>query len=532
MTDARSAGAAAPVGLSRRQLLIGGLLVGLGACGVDPSTSSVDSPQPDDRITGGLLRVGMVGGSNDLVDGQYITAKTDIARLVAGWESLATYDDRFAVSFEDGLAETVESSSPDTYVIRIRDGIEFHNGKTLGADDVVYSFRRAIDPELGIQPALASLLDPGGIVKIDRRTVRIELRQPAVTFLDLLALYAFGMVPDGYTREDPEQVGTGPFRLTSFTPGVESRHVRHPNYWQSGKPYLDEVHIIDFADPTALVNALLAGQVDCICDVPFGQAAMVAERDGLAVLESRGGTWLPLTMAVDQPPFDDVRVRQAFRLMVDRGEMVERVLSGHGRVANDMYAPLDPCYPADLPQRVQDIEQAKRLLADAGQSALEIDLYAPNDISGLAEMAMVFADHARRADVTVNVHVLPGGEYWGEQYTKRTFATGFWGTRAYLPQVPLSSLHDSVYPETHWPPAGSDFADTYLRALSTIDDEERCSLIRQMQEEEHRDGGNIIAFFSNLVDAHRTSVRGFVGRPNVLNLDHYGHGFKDVWLAG
>lgn len=472
----------------------------------------------------------MIGGTNDLVDGQYIRTKTDIARLVAGWESLATYDERFAVTYDGALAESVESTAPDHYVIRVRDGIEFHNGKTLDADDVVYSFRRAIDPELGIQPALAALLSPGSIAKVDARTVAIQLNQPAVTFGDLLALYAFGMVPDGYSRDDPVQVGTGPFELVSFTPGVESRHVRNVNYWHAGRPYLDEVHIIDFADSTALVNALLAGQVDCICDLPFAQVRGVADRDDIAVLDAAGGAWLPLTMAVDQAPFDDPRVRQAFRLIADREEMVARVLSGHGRVANDMYAPLDPCYPDDLPQRVQDLERARSLLDEAGQTGLEIELFAPNDVGGLAELATVFADHAKGAGVTVNVRVLPGGEYWGADYCRRTFATGFWGTRAYLPQVPLSSLHDSVYPETHWPPAGSDFAADYLAAIATTDDAERCRLVRGMQEEEHRDGGNIIAFFCNLVDAHRDTVRGFVARPNVLNLDHFGRGFQNIWL--
>jgi peptide/nickel transport system substrate-binding protein len=394
----------------------------------------------------------------------------------------------------------------------------------------VYSFRRAIDPKHGINPSLGALVAPSGITKLDQRTVQVQLEQGAVTFLDSLALYAFGMVPEGYSREDKEQVGTGPFKLVSFTPGSESQHVRHPNYWQSDKPYLDGVNIIDFADSTAMVNALLAGQVDCVCDLPFSQIGTVTATDGLEILESKGGTWLPLTMAVDQSPFDDVRVRQAFRLIVDRDEMVERVLSGYGRVANDMYSPLDPCYASELPQRVQDLDRAKALLREAGQEGLEIDLFAPNDVAGLAETAAVFADHAKQAGVTVNVRVLPSGEYWGDEYTKRTFATDFWGTRPYLIQVSLSSLATAVYPETHWPPAGTNFADLYLQALATTDDNARCRIVRAMQEEEYDHGGNIIAFFSSLVDGYRSSVRGFVGRPNVLNLDHFGHGFKNVWL--
>lgn len=523
---------------TRREFLLGSAaLAVMTSCGVGSSGSG--DPRPTSSTTsmagarrGGTLRVGMLGGANDIVDGQFITAKPDVARLVAGWESLAVYDEDFNVSLHNGLAEEIESASADRYTIRIRDGIEFHNGKTLDADDIVYSFRRAIDPTLGINPALQALLSPAGITRVDARTVDIRLEQKAVTFLDTLALYAFGMVPVGYSRDDPEQVGTGPFELASFDPGSESVHVRNTNYWQSDRPYLDEVHIIDFADSSALVNALGTGQVDCAVDVPYGLTNMVAGDGSLAILDSAGGSWLPLTMAVDQTPFDDVRVRRAFRLLVDRDEMVERALSGHGRVANDMYAPLDPCYPSELPQRVRDVEQARALLDEAGQTGLEIDLYAPNDIEALVAVATVFADHAQDAGVTVNVRALPSAEYWGEEYCERTFATGFWGSRSYLPQVPLSSLHDAVHPETHWPPAGSDFAERYLEAIATTDAGARCEIVRAMQEEEYRDGGNIIAAFSNLIDAHRIEVNGLVARPNTLNLDHFGHGFKNIWLDG
>jgi peptide/nickel transport system substrate-binding protein len=523
--------------LTRRQLLVGGAIIGIASCssqhnpksGSTAAGSSGINPTPQ---TGGTLRVGIIGSTNDIVDGQYITAKPDIARLVMGWESLATYDDEFNVTFDQGLAEGVESKAPDHYVIRVRDGVEFHNGKTLSADDVVYSFRRAIDAKLGINPALAELLAPSGITKLDRRTVQIQLTRGAVTFLDTLALYAFGMVPDGYSRDDKEQVGTGPFKMVGFEPGSESVHVKHPNYWQSDKPYLDGVNIVDFADSTALINALLAGQIDCVCDVPYSQVGSVTPNADIEILESTGGTWSPITMAIDQAPFDDARVRRAFRLIVDRDEMVERVLSGYGRVANDMYAPLDPCYASEFPQRVQDLDRAAALLREAGKEGLEVDLFAPDDVPGLADMAAVFAEQAKKIGVTVDVHVLPSSAYWNEEYCKRTFATGFWGTRSYLNQVALSSLHDAVYPETHWPPAGSDFADLYLQALGTTDSGARREILGAMQKQEYDDGGNIIAFFSNLIDAYRSSVHGFVARPNVLNLDHFGHGFKNIWVDG
>ena len=97
-------------------------------------------------------------------------------------------------------------------------------------------------------------------------------------------------------------------------------------------------------------------------------------------------------------------------------------------------------------------------------------------------------------------------------------------------QVAAGSLHDATYPDTHWPPEGSTFADDYLEALQTVDDDARCTIIQKMQQEEWDNGGWCIPFFNNLIDAHLSDVMGFVAEPNVLNLDHFGRGMKKIWL--
>ncbi len=477
--------------------------------------------------------MGIVGSTNDLIDGQYIVNKADQARLSAGWETLVNYDADFNISYEHGVAEEIETTAADLYVIRLKEGLVFHDGKPVTADDLIYSFQRLIDPDLNLSPAIAELIDANGLTKVDDRTVEAQLLKPSVTFLNTLAEYIATVVPVDYARFDGDvatQIGTGPFVLQSFTPGAESVHTKNPDYWGEGLPYVDEVQILDFADAAALVNALSAGQIDVAVDIPFAQVSAIEGDSNLRILESEAGSWLTITMAVDQPPFDDVRVRQAMRLIADREEMVQRVLSGHGRVGNDMYGVFDPCYPKDFPQRTQDIEQAMALLAEAGQEDLTIDLFAPDDTAGLPDLIAVFADHAAAAGVTVNAQVLDGGTYWGDEYTKRTFATSFWGTRPYLNQVANGSLKTSIYPETHWPPEGSDFEAKYEEAIAETDDAARCAIVEEMQQEEYEDGGFIIPIFNNLLDAHAATVQGLVARPNVLNLDHFGRGYKNIWI--
>ena len=180
----------------------------------------------------------------------------------------------------------------------------------------------------------------------------------------------------------------------SFTPGQQSVFKKFPNYWQSGRPYVDQLTIIDFTDDTARVNALLGGQVDAIDNLPTGQIAQVQGNSQLKVLISHTGQWQPFTMRVDQAPFNDVRVRQAMRLIVDRPQMVEQVLSGQGRIANDMYAPFDPGYPTHLPQRHQDLEQAKSLLKAAGHAGLTVQLTTAPVFQGVVQAAQVFAQQA------------------------------------------------------------------------------------------------------------------------------------------
>ena len=189
--------------------------------------------------------------------------------------------------------------------------------------------------------------------------------------------------------------------------GGASVHERNGSYWRSGLPYFDTVTIIDFPDVAAQVNALRGGQIDAMTDVPAAQITVVTGQSGLAILEGQGADWRPLCMAIDMPPFDNNDVRQAFRLIVDRNAMLQQVFSGHGRVANDLYSPFDPAYDSSLPQRHQDIAQAKSLLKAAGQENLKVTMVTAPVNAGVVEMSQVFATQAKQAGVTVNGGVIP-----------------------------------------------------------------------------------------------------------------------------
>jgi peptide/nickel transport system substrate-binding protein len=527
-------------GLTRDELLrraaVGGavILTGGGLTSVAEAAMRAGAPK-----RGGTFRLGVAGGSaKDFIDGQYIITEPDIARLLTGWETLVVYDSQFKIAF-DGLAEEISpNKKADVWTIRVRPGIEFHNGKTLTSADVRYSLQRFVNKKLALGgQAFLPTLDPNRIKLLDKRTVRATLTQPDATILDSLAQYTAAMVPvgygaTGYGKAKPN-VGTGPFMLKSFAPGQQSVHARNPHYWRSGQPYFDQVVIIDFPDDSARVNALLSGQIDAMTQVPPAQVAVVNGHAGTKVLESPSGAWTPICMRVDSPPFDDVRVRQAMRLIVDRPQMVAQALAGHGLIGNDLYAPFDQEYDHALPQRHQDIAQAKSLLKAAGQDGLTIDLQSTAGALGMNEGAQVFAQQAKAAGVNVNVKILDSGTFYGSQYLKWVFSTDFWNTRTYLPQVASGSIPTSPYNETHWPDAAHQkFVSLYNQARVTVDPKKRAEIAHEMQKLEYDAGGYIVWGFHTTLDGHSNKVQGLKsGYKSILPLNEFGNGYRTIWFG-
>ena len=201
-------------------------------------------------------------------------------------------------------------------------------------------------------------------------------------------------MPVGFDPKNP--IGSGPFKMTDMKPGEQFKFAAFADYY-GGAPYVDSLTMIEFADDTARINALNSGQIQAMSQLPKSQAKVIEATEGLALLNAETGAWRPFTMRIDVKPFDDVRVRQAFRLIVDRQQMIDQAYSGLGAPANDMYARFDPGTP-DLEQRVQDIEQAKSLLKQAGyDNNLTVELITSAEALGGDEVAaaQVFAEQAK-----------------------------------------------------------------------------------------------------------------------------------------
>ena len=417
-------------GYDRRTVVTGALAAGmLLAAPSSALASRLAAPKPK---RGGVLRVGMVGnGPNEVLDPQNQQNVIDTATDRVLFDTLARQ--RADGSIEPRLALAFEpNKTADKWTVHLRSGVEWHDGKPFTAQDVAYSYHRILRRHLAGAGTL-SFIDPNGIKVLDKHTVRFSLKNPYVLFDVAAATSTNIIIQNGAANKKfttTNLIGTGPFKLGRIIPGVRSRFLRNPNYFENGKPYIDELDYIVIPDATARLNALLGGQVDAIEQVNAAQVSTIRSRSNVAVLNAKSGHWVPMCMDVTKAPFTDVRVRQALRLIVDRKQMVESALAGLGSVGNDLFGFGDQLYDKNLPQRQQNIEQAKSLLKAAGQSNLSIQLQSSDAATGMLSSSLILAEQAKAAGVNISVVNNPADSYYSQQYMKTPFFMTDWAARS------------------------------------------------------------------------------------------------------
>ncbi len=518
------------VGVAGAGVAFGGLLSG---CGDDTTTTTAGGATTTAGATttiaptkGGSLKVGIVGGSaKDTLDPGRSAFEPDNAFVTQLYDGLMGLSNEFQL--ENRLAEEVSpNADASVWKVKLKSGLEWHDGKPVTADDVVFTFQRTLDPA---EPLLGASglggLEPNGVVKVDDTTIEFRLTKPNAIFAEGLAMRYNMIVPVGFDPANP--VGCGPFKLAEFRPAEQASFTAYEGFWR-GAPNISDLTIIEFADEAARVNAFLSDTVHAITQLPRAQVPVIEGSAGHKIIRAKTGAWQPFCMRIDVEPFSDVRVRQAFRLIVDREQMLQQAYAGYGWVANDMYSPFDPGYPADLPQHTQDLEKAKALLKEAGYESLTVELTTSDAVGGgVVEAAQVFAEQAKGAGVTVTVNKVDSGVIYGDEYLSWPFSQDFWYTRNYLSQAAVGTMPGAQWNETHWQD------DAWLKlveeAFRTGDETKRNELIAAAATIEHEKGGNIIWAFNDQIDAHSEKLTGLL--PDKSGIPIGGFRFYDVSLV-
>jgi peptide/nickel transport system substrate-binding protein len=517
--------------VGRRQFLRGvaatGALVGSGgllaACS---SSSGGASPSPSPSAAGaprrgGSLKVGLTGGSgSDTLDPHKGLTYLDTARAQCLYQPLLQLNPKAQTEFV--LAEEISPhGSTSEWVIRVRQGVTFHDGKPLTADDVIFTLRRIITGKLTGATPLGPI-DVKGLKALDKHTVLVPMTSPYGSFLDQLSYwYYLYIVPAGFNPKQPN--GTGPFKYQSFTPGQRSVFVKNGNYWRPGLPYVDSVTIIDFSDSASMQNALTTAVIHGAGALEGPQITVLKSSPGVRTVASHTGAITPFTMRVDQAPFDDVRVRQAMRLLVDRPQLISSALNGFATAGSDVSSPYDPNYDTSL-HREQDIGQAKHLLKQAGQTNLTVQLVTSPVATGTVAMATVLAQQAKAAGVTINLKTVDPTTFFGPNYLHWAFSQDFYNYSPYLAQVAQSLLPTSPFNETHW--HLPKYVSLYHQANATANAATRKQIEHEMQQIDFNEGGYIIPAFIDALDAYSTKITGYsaarVGQPlSDFDFEHF-----------
>jgi len=499
----------------------GGLLE---ACSGSSSLSAGKSTAPGTSgkpKPGGDLKAGLTGGSgSDTLDPHKALTYLDSARAQCLYQPLLQLNAAGQTEFV--LAEDISPhGSTAEWVISLRRGITFQDGKPLTADDVIFTLRRIITEKLPGSTPLGPV-DVNGLKALDSHTVLVPMTSPYGSFIDQLSYWYFlNIVPVGFNPNKPN--GTGPFKYQSFTPGQRSVFVKNPNYWRRGLPYVDSITIIDFSDSVSLQNALTTGVIEAAGALEGPQIAVLKTTSGVQTVVSRSGAFTPFTMRVDQAPFNDVNVRQALRLLVNRPQLINSALNGDGFVASDVFSPYDPDFDSAL-HRSQDIAQAKFLLKKAGQEKLAVQLVTSPVAASAVAMATVLQQQAKAAGVTINLKTVDTTTFLGPNYLHWTFAQDFYTYSPYLAQVAQSMLPTSPFNETHW--SLPRYVSLYHQANVTANAAVRREIKREMQLIDFNEGAYIIPAFIDALDAYSTKITGYsaakAGVPlSNLDFEHF-----------
>jgi peptide/nickel transport system substrate-binding protein len=505
---------------------VGGLLAACGSSSSSAPSASASAAAKPKR--GGTIKLASTGGgSADTLDGNNCVTNLDFARAPQLYDTLLEVDPNFIPRLH--LAEELSSNAGATeWTIRVRKGVEFHNGKPLTIDDVLYTFNRIVKNKYSAASGLASF-DLKNAKKLDQYTVRIPMTAPySIVPITLVGNGEISIVPIGYDPKKP--VGTGPFKYESFTPGTQSTFTRNPNYFISGEPYADKVVIVDYSDETSQVNALLSDQATCVDQLSVASVDAIKSGGKVAKIWVGPG-WVPFTMRLDVAPFNDVNVRQAMRLVIDRPELQRVVYGGYGYLGNDIFARTDPEYDTAIPQRHQDIAQAKSLLKKSGHEGLTVTLVTAPVKSGAVEMAQVLKQQAAAAGITVNLDSITSGEFYGPNYLKWTFAQDWWSGYPYLRQAGYSMVPGAPWDECHWStsPYGSKYLSLYKQALSTVDKTKQTGLVHEMMMMDWNYGGYIIPAFNPVIVGQSPSLQGAVNQKSGDPWIEWR--FRQLWLT-
>ncbi|MCF1505750.1 ABC transporter substrate-binding protein [Afifella sp. H1R] len=505
----------------------------------------------DDPQEGGIIKVGM---QVQKMDDPAIYAWTEASNQTRHILEYLTYTTPDNVT-HPMLAESWEASDDLTeWTFYLRRGVRWHNGEELVADHIRFNVERWCDPALGSSnlglASIAAMLEEvesdekaegeeaapkrvkrlreDAVEVVDDHTIRFKLSRPVLSFPEDMYNYPTAIVHPSFKAPFSDNpIGTGPFTLAELVVGQRCilKRVREigeePFQYWGGAVFLDEIHYYDVPEETQLTS-FASGDIDAIFEFGVEQMELAQALDG-NILSTRTAQTLCLRFQVDQEPWTDKRVRQAFVKACDNAAMLPQVFPESGDVGwNHHVSPLHPEY-FPLPKLERDVEAAKALLAEAGQESLEVTVACgKTDGPWQQTVCEIVRDQVKEAGITLNINIMATAKYW-EIWKDTPFGATQWTHRP-LGTMALSLGYRTGVPwnETHY--SNPEFDAALDEAETILDAQKRKAAMENVEKILQDDAVMVQPIFRPVYTISSKKVHGYPAHPSQY------HQFNKVWI--
>ncbi|MGB6008108.1 ABC transporter substrate-binding protein [Castellaniella sp.] len=484
------------------------LLVGAGAMLASSGMpfSALASDGTGQPKKGGRVRIALNSqGANDTFDGARALNPGDFLRSTAIFSYLTRQDENGRALPE--LAESFESSADGRqWTFKITRGVVYSDGSPLKMEDIAFSILR--HKEDRVLSTVRQLAENFKSVRVDGPdTVVLELHEPDVDIPITLSTFPFTVVKD-QTYDFRQPVGTGPFVVKEFAPGVRTLCTRNPKYWKSGRPYIDELEIFPIVDQVARANALLSGDVQMAVDIRGASIAQLQRSSEVQPFVTKASRYTSIQSAVNMAPGNDEHLRLALSYLMDRERVLKTVLLGNGVLGNDYPAIGGSPFSNDgLEQRRLDPDKAKFHLAKSGVGRGPVPVHVSEASAFSIDIGQILQREAAGIGLNLDLRKEPATSYWSVVAGKRPFFAMTINPRpTYNILLNMTWKTGAVFNFSHFSDARLDsLIDT---ARVTMDEAKRADLYREIDAVIYGSGALILPAFINYVDGLSNRVKG------------------------
>lgn len=491
--------------ISRRSFMNYSMAAGMTASAATGLWGTAAKAEPK---RGGTFRIGQHdGNTSDQHDPGKYQSFADIA-LTHTYRAYLTMINPDQTLGADVASEWSAIPDATEWTFKINPKATFHSGPKVTAADVIASMNhhRGEDTTSAAAALLATVTD---IVDNGDNSVTFKLSAPNADLPWVMPDYHLPILPanaDG-TMNWQSGDGCGPYKLVKFEPGVQASLVRFDD-WHGEGAYFDAVEFQIINDPNARQSALITGDVDAVSLLENKTLGLLARNKDVEIDNISSAQAITLPMFYDQEPFSNDDVRMALKLAINREEIIEKITFGAATIGNDFHhSPAMPYFPAEIPQRQYDPEQAASLWKKAGMEGQTVSISTADSITtGAVDAMILYSEHAKAAGIDIKVVREPNDGYWSDVWLKKPWCMVTWGARP-TPDVMYTLTYKDGAPwnESHW--KNEKFNELLLQGKAELDDVKRAEIYHDMGVIARDEGSTVIPYFPNFVFGRRKNVR-------------------------